>query len=350
MPVAARNPLHQLLAAVLALGAAAGTSGCQEPGRSVLLIVDQNAGPDGHGAVFQLDTQNKVQLFASSKLFRQPQDILQEPDGSFLVLDYYEEGGVGKVFRLSRDRTTCTELPLPPGLVDPYQFEPAPDGSIWIVDKNADPLGLGKKAKRKTGTLWRLSVDRKTLEIIATGPPLAAPSAILFADGDAFLMDADVFQGKVFDPKVEEGAIFRVRKHPAKLEMIARFDDLISPLGMHRESDGTYLVVDVNADPVKRDQYRGAVYRIDPRAKTTTLFANHDDFRDPANCIVWQNRFLVVDANADPLDLGDDGSRFHFAGNGRGGIYEVDRATGAVTLFFASPKFVNPIRLREVRL
>jgi sugar lactone lactonase YvrE len=316
----------------------------------VLLVVDQNAGPDGHGAVFQLGTDDKVQPFLSSPRFRQPQDILQEPDGSFLVLDYYEEGGVGKVFRFSKDRETCTELPLPPGLVDPYQFEHAPDGSIWIVDKNADPLGLGRKVDRKTGTLWRLSVDRKTLEVIATGPPLAAPSAILFVGDDAFLMDADVFQGKVFDPKVAEGAIFRVAKPPAKLEMIARFDNLISPLGMHREANGTYLVVDVNADPVHREQYRGAVYRVDPEAGTTTVFANHDDFRDPANCIVWQGRFLVVDANADPLKLGDDGSRFHFAGNGRGGVYEVDRDTGAVALFLASPEFVNPIRLREVRL
>jgi hypothetical protein len=346
MPALARS-LNRLLLATLSLAACA----CQEPQNTVLLIVDQNAGPDGRGAVFRKNAgADGVQLFATSNLLQQPQDILQQPDGSFLVLDYYKEGGVGKVFQFSKDGKKCEELKLPKGLVDPYQFEYAPDGSIWIVDKNADPFGLGKKAKRKTGTLWRLSKDRLTLEVIATGPPLIAPSAILFVGDDAFLMDADVFQKNgMFDPKVGEGAIFKVHKHPKKLEIVARFERLMSPLGMCREASGTYLVVDVNADPVKPDRHHGAVYRVDPKAKTTKLFANHDDFRDPVNCIMWQGRFLVVDANSDPLKLGEDGSGFGFTG-GRGGIYEVDLKTGAVKLFLASPQFVNPIRLRKATL
>jgi hypothetical protein len=64
---------------------------------------------------------------------------------------------------------------------------------------------------------------------------------------------------------------------------------------------------------------------------------------------MWRGRFLVVDANSDPLKLGEDGSGFGFTG-GRGGIYEVDLKTGAVKLFLASPQFVNPIRLRKATL
>ena len=93
---------------------------------------------------------------------------------------------------------------------------------------------------------------------------------------------------------------------------------------------------------------RGAVYRADPKAGTTKLFANDSGFADPVDCLMWKGELLVVDANADPLKLGIDGSRFHFGGNGRGAIYGVDPKTRAVRLFFASPEFVNPLRLRTI--
>ena len=57
---------------------------------TVLLVVDQDAGAGHRGAIFKLDPETrKVRLFARSELFFKPQDILQEPDGSFLFPDKY---------------------------------------------------------------------------------------------------------------------------------------------------------------------------------------------------------------------------------------------------------------------
>ena len=99
-----------------------------------MFVVDQNAGPGGRSAVFTLEPESKtVRLFATSSLWRQAQDILRAVDGGFLVLDYCEEGGVGKVFELSADGARSEELAIPTGLVDPYQFERAPDGAMTIT-------------------------------------------------------------------------------------------------------------------------------------------------------------------------------------------------------------------------
>jgi sugar lactone lactonase YvrE len=346
-----RAPIPVLLWPLLTLD----FGGCTQPhgptGTETILVIDQDAGVDHRGAVFALDPETRqARILVQSELFRRPQDLMQEADGSFLVLDYYDELGTGKIFRVSRDGARVTEVLLPPGLVDPYQFERAPDGSIWIVDKNADPLGLGKQAGRQTGTLWRLTRDLKTLEILATGPPLMAPSGIVFAAGEAFLMDADAFKVLPYRFENDEGGIFRVRRHPQPLETLVRFKGLVSPLGMHRLADGRYLIVDVNADREQPKRIWGAVYRVDPKTGATELFARHPEFRDPANCLVWRDELLVVDANADPLQLGDDGYTAHYGGRGRGGIYRVDLQTGKTELFTADPAFVSPIRLRLARL
>lgn len=345
MPLMARP--STILSSLLLLGTLLGCSYAP-----VLLVVDQDAG-DGHrGAIFRVDPQTReIRLFARSDLFYKPQDILQEPGGSFLVLDFGPDYRDGKIFRLSQDGTRCQRLSIPAGLADPYQFERAPDGSIWIVDKNADPRGFAKDTPGKTGTLWRLSADFKSLTVVATGPPLRAPSGILFADGNAFLMDADAFRIEPYNLANGEGGILAIHPAPTPPSVVVKFKSLISPLGMHRLDDGRFLVIDVNADPEIRQRIRGAVYVADPRAGTTELFATHPDFRDPINCLLFEEGLLVVDPNADPLKLGDDGHRLsQYAGKGHGGIYRVDLATRKVELFAASREFISPVRIRRAEL
>ncbi|MEE2887502.1 MAG: hypothetical protein VX951_08730 [Planctomycetota bacterium] len=318
----------------------------------MLLVVDQDAGAGHRGAIFKLDPETrKVRLFARSELFFKPQDILQEPDGSFLVLDFGPDHRDGKIFRLSQDGTRCHRLPIPDGLADPYQFERAPDGSIWIVDKNADPRGLAKDTPGKTGTLWRLSADFKSLTVIATGPPLRAPAGILFADGGSFLLDADAFRTEPYKLSNGEGGILSIHPEPTPPTAVVKFKSLVSPLGMHRLADGRFLVIDVNADPEIRQRIRGAVYVATPGSGNTELFATHPDFRDPVNCLFFDGALLVADPNADPLKLGDDGHRLsQYAGKGHGGIYRIDLATRKVELFAASKEFISPIRIRRAEL
>ena len=152
-----------------------------------------------------------------------------------------------------------------------------------------------------------------------------------------------------YDLKNEEGGILRVRQHPQPCEILIKFESLVSPLGMWRRPDGSFLVVDVNADPVIRTRIWGAVYEVDPISGKTTLFAHHPDFRDPINCLHFEGGLLVVDPSADPLKLGDDGHRpAYMGGRGHGGIYRVDLETGETSLFAASKEFISPIRMRAV--
>jgi hypothetical protein len=319
---------------------------------TVLLVVDQDAGVNHRGAIFQVHPQTRaISVFARSDLFHKPQDILQQADGSFLVLDYGPDYKDGKIFHLSRDGKHCEQLPIPAGLADPYQFERAPDGSIWIVDKNADPKGLAKGKPGKTGTVWRLSADFKDLSIITTGPPLVAPAGIAFADGQAFLMDADAFRVEPYDLANEEGGILAIHPSPTPPSVVIKFQSLVSPLGMHRLDDGRFLIVDVNADPNIRERIRGAIYLADPKTGKTNVFAQHPDFRDPVNCLAFGDGLLVVDPNADPLQLGDDGHRIsQYGGKGHGAIYYVDLQTRKVELFAASKAFISPVRIRTANL
>lgn len=319
---------------------------------AVLLVVDQDAGLNHRGAIFQLHPETRaIRLFARSDLFHKPQDILQQADGSFLVLDYGPDFKDGKIFHLSRDGKHCKQLAIPPGLADPYQFERAPDGSIWIVDKNADPNNLATGEPGKTGTVWRLSSDLKNLSVVTTGPPLIAPAGIVFSGGQTFLMDADAFRVEPYDLANEEGGILAIHPSPKPPSLVVKFQSLVSPLGMHRLDDGRFLIVDVNADPEIRQRIRGALYLADPKTGKTELFAQHPDFRDPINCLAFGGGLLVVDPNADPLKLGDDGHRIsQYAGKGHGAIYYVDLRTRKVELFAASKSFISPVRIRKASL
>jgi hypothetical protein len=338
-------PMNLALALLLVLAA------CRQPDPT-WLVVDRDADPmalGGHpGALFTVDPDSgKVAVFCASDKWKNPVDVLQDRDG-LLVLDYGDTSA-GGIFRVSGNGKEVSALQIPKGLVDPTQFLMTSDGAIWIVDKNADPLGLGKKANCPTGTLWRLSPDRTQLEIIATGPPLRAPACVQFVDGIPYLLDADSFRT---EPISEEGAIFRIWRHPRPVETFLRLQGLLSPISMQPFRNGTFLVVDVNADPDpgQRSRYRGAVYLVDPGAGSTTLFCNHAEFRDPASCLVLDDaHMLLVDASADPNHYGRDGLGEGYGGFGRGALFRIDLAQRRASVVCASKQFVNPVRVKLLR-
>ncbi len=314
--------------------------------KQLFLLIDQDADPMGYGnhpgAIFKVDLQTaSAKPFLVSKLWQDPCDVLRCADGSFLVLDY-NGGGQGRMFAASADGEQIHELTLPAGLVDPGRMYQAEDGSIWVVDKNADPRALARQ-KNGTGSLWRMSADLQELQLLFTGMPLAAPADLCFAEGRAYLLDADSFRqpGQLY-----EGAIFEVLSQSHSLKTLVRLQRLVSPITLLRHTDGSFLVVDVNADPEQPHRHRGAVYRVDGRDGSTRLLWQHADFRDPVGGLLWQDKLYVVDASADPMGLGDDGTGRAFAGNGRGAIYVFDLLKGKGELLMASKQFANPARLR----
>ena len=346
---------------------AAGSGGASDRERDSerprVLLIDQDADPlglGGHpGCVFTLDLDcGELAVFHASAEFRDPCDLLPWRGGYF-VLDFHDEGGIGTLSWLSADGSALHRMPIGDGLVDPYSMAFAPDGALWIVDKNADPEARGREAGRKTGTVFRLDlgdwepsaigsdVEPLALEVLATGPPLMAPTALCFRDDEAWLVDADAYQERpLTDP---EGGVFRVSFPRAPLVTVRVPKLLVSPLDMLWDEDGSLLFVDVNADPEFRARMRGGVYRLDPTTGEESLVCHHDEFRDPLRGLREGRLLYVVDANADPAGLGPDGLGLGYAGVGRGAVFRVDLESGAVETVVASEQTVNPVRLRIVR-
>lgn len=330
------------------LGACRGTPTEQLP---ELLLVDRDAGPTGgvRTAVFGLDRDGGgVRPWLRSRRVLHPLDCLVLADGRVLVLDQGPDGEPGQVLIAGADRR-LRPLDLGAGLVDPCQFCRGPDGAIFIVDRSADPLSAGGAGG--TGAVFRLGPELDRLELVCSGPPLVAPAALLQRDGELFLLDADAYRQLPYHIDNHEGAIFRLDFERPPAGQLAglvdpiRLKGLLSPLDLLPGPEGKFLIVDVNADPVERTRARGGVYLVGASGQAE-LFCQHPDFRDPPSGLLYGGALLLVDANADPLGLGDDGRGAHFAGVGRGAVYRVDLQTRQATVFCADPMFRNPVRLR----
>jgi hypothetical protein len=334
---------------------AACTKSDESPGRPArLLLTDVDADPKGlgghPGAIFSIDPESgTARAIASFRAFRDPVDVMADEavPGGTLVLDLCEMGGVGHLWRVSPDGAQVEDTPASAHLVDPTAFARAPDGSVWIVDRAAHPAdGVAGPA-----ALLRCSPDLRRVDVVASGAPLLGPSDLLF-DGDTlWLLDADALRQKVAD--LSEGALYKVDRTSGRLELAAALK-LVSPLSLVPRDASRLLVVDVNADPIRRERLRGAVYSVDvrgrdPAAAPVELFVRDEAWRDPSSGVVWNGALVVADGSTDPLGLGDDPVGIGFAGKGRGGVYSVDLATRAVRLVCASREFVNPARLRVVR-
>jgi len=361
----AGNPLRAPLAVLLVLAALAGCRGSRpDPSAKAappaaraprLLLTDVDADPFGlggfPGAVFEIDPQTQAATArVSSPEFRDPVDVLEDRErpGGLLVLDLASIGGAGHLWRVSPDGARVEETSASDHLVDPTAMTRGPDGSLWIADRGARfPDGTPGP-----GALFRFSPDLAECEVACSGPPLLAPSDVVVDGGTTWLLDADALRRDIAD--LSEGALFRIDRRGGPLELAAALH-LVSPLSLVPFGAAKFLVVDVNADPVERARLRGAVYLVEgaggaAASAKVSLFARDDGWRDPSAGLLWNGKLLVVDGSSDPLHLGDDpvGVGFGVDSKGRGGVYSVDVETRAVTLFCASPQFVNPSRIRLV--
>jgi hypothetical protein len=309
-----------------------------------LLLVDVDADPlrlgGFPGALYEIDAQSHApRLLCSSREFVDPVDVLADRDGSLLVLDANEMRGDGRILRVSDDGKSVRRVALPESLVAPTAFARAPDETIWVCDR-----GESFAHAPGPGAVFRFSPDLAHVDVVASGSPIVTPSDVCFVDARAYVLDADSFRRDVAD--LSEGGLFATGLGGGALETVAPLH-LLSPFSLQPWRDGSFLIADVNADPDVRRRFRGAVYLFEP-ARGVSLFARDDGWRGPSCALLWNGQLLVVDGSSDPLGLGDDPTGRGFGGKGRGGVYAVDLATRAVSLFCASPDFINPVRLRIV--
>lgn len=382
--VAQRAALGLILAAALALPlACGGTANPLRPGE--LLILDADAGTpiagEGaarRGALFRV-SQNPDGSFAAPQLYAtddrwiEPVDVLLLPDGDALVLEQQWSKGapaLGAIFLVgppSSDEpgamASVRLLITDARMRQPVSMTRGPDGTLWVSDRQADPLNLG----RDTGCVFAFPPDEdgelptEPAALAAAGAELLTPGALLkCSDGRLLLMDADANPRglKTADDRpATPGVLFEVT--PQGLKDLLEPEETVSPIALIERAPGEIYLVDANAGTEPGMIGDGAIFQFvedEGRAWLTrkldgALIGRAHTLVDPVGGdTLADGRLIVADANADPLGLGEKDAGFGVYGKGKGAILAMglgDHPT--VTTLVADPAFVTPIAVRRVR-
>lgn len=398
----ARGPARSALRATLlaALAAGCGGEGAEErarpadalpSGRPWLLVVDQDAGPpdaEGERAGGLLLCEPHAGGWSAPRLalarpdWVDPADALELPDGSWLVLDsrHGVPGGelLGAIFLVRID----WEDPSAPVLHgsdapwwmghtrQPVALARGPDGTVYVSDREADPLGLrAAEPGRRTGCVFAIRVGADGLpartEVLAAGPQLVTPGALLALGPRLLLLDADANPRGLLAPDgrpATPGVLFELREGAAPLTLL-ECAGTTSPIALiaRRTAPPELFLVDANFGTQPGVLGDGALFRValgeEPGAPATLSLAADTQalgahaLVDPAyGDVLDDGRLVLADANADPLRLGPDGTGKGVYGAAHGAVlaWDPDRP-GTLEVLAAGPELVTPVAVRVIR-
>ena len=228
------------------------------------------------------------------------------------------------------------------GLVNPVAAAVTPDQRLYIADAGADPLSL----HGALGAIWLVDPAAPTTtaaRLVAANPLFRKPADLLLEPGGTILLldsDADPHQWGL-----RNGALFRIDPATGNVSILADPQVFREPRSLTVDSDSTILVVDEVANPEMFSDPAGAIFRVNTRTGVVTAeraFRRGDRRKviaPSAVAIIKQGEhrgdYLLVDRNADP----------YRRGNAPGAVFRVSRSTGEVELFTASEvvEFSDPV-------
>jgi hypothetical protein len=174
-------------------------------GRGGLLVADEEADPTGGGgrggAILRIDLDDlSVDVVATDPLFEDPARVVLHPSGDLLVLDRsafrdVATGARGAVFRVHDGQVTLhsrsSQFRLPIDLlIDDHS-------SVLVVDRNADPRGLGGNP----GAVFRYDPDAGAYVTVVSSTQFRNPgSALVHMALTPVLLSS-------FEATVEDGAV-----------------------------------------------------------------------------------------------------------------------------------------------
>jgi len=381
------------LGALGALGAglAALPAGCgyqsQAPKPGELMILDADAGApieggERRGLLFKVPLREDgsygpPQVYASDDRWIEPVDVLLLPGGDALVLEQQWSSepapALGAVF-LVRHPPAGSD-PMAQGSVQlllddarmrqPVSMTRGPDGTLWVSDRQADPLGLDQD----TGCVFAfppvtsgpVPLPGLPGTIAAAGPELLTPGAVLkCSDGRLLLMDADAnprglttADGRPATP----GVLFEIT--PDGLKDVLEPAETVSPIALIERKPGEIYLVDANAGTQPGMLGDGAVFQLIEdegrlmlnRRLDGALLGRAHMLVDPVGGdTLPDGRLIVADANIDPLGLGEKDAGFGVYGKGKGAVMALQvEGAPSVTTLVADKAFVTPIVVRRVR-
>ncbi|MFH1999197.1 MAG: hypothetical protein ABIK28_05930, partial [Planctomycetota bacterium] len=322
-----------------------------EPGD--LVVADMDADPMERGgfpgAIFRVNPKTgEISLISSEPLLREPVDLLLDSNKNLLVLDALGDplakGAHGVIYRINRFSGRSEVIVTSDRFGFPNAMLLGPDDRLYISDKESDPLDL----KQNTGALWVYDMKTRKLDLLAAGPDFISPSPIAFApDNKLYLIDADA------NPNHYEGTpgvLFQVDRTTGVSETLINFSGTVSPVGIISLKDGRFVVVDANADPLGLGYYLGGLLMVDPVKKTTEFLVGSRKFMDPVRGDLGEDGCLYfADGNADPLKLGPDGGDKGVEARGHGAIFRYDMEKDTLTVVASDRRFMNPACVKVVR-
>jgi hypothetical protein len=378
----ARRALLAAIPAALALPLSCGPAP-SPPKAGELLILDADAGAEieggaRRGVLFRVPLREDgsygaLQTYATDDRWIEPVDVLMLPGGDALVLEQQWSSepspALGAVFLVQPPTSSepgaraSVKLLLTDGRMrQPVSMTRGPDGTVWISDRQADPLGLGQD----TGCVFAFPPGRKPLPaapaaIAAAGRELLTPGAILHcSDGRLLLMDADANPRGLMTLDARPatpGVLFEITA--AGLQDLLEPDETVSPIALIERAPGEIYLVDANAGTQPGMVGDGAIFQLVEEDGKRWLSRRLDGalvgrthlLVDPVGGdTLADGRLIVADANADPLGLGEKDAGFGVYGKGKGAVMAIgmDGAPSVATLV-ADPAFVTPIVVRRVR-
>lgn len=162
---------------------------------------------------------------------------------------------------------------------------------------------------------------------------LEAPGALcLDAAGDiAYVVDAEA---DVAGTGEAGGGLFAFGARDGRFLASYASAEFRDPSGAFLDEDGSVVVVDANADPDSTGQPHGALFSVNPSTGAVTLRVRHPSFVEPvAGMSMGDGTWLVVDRDADPEGLGGD----------VGTLFRVDPALETVTVLESGTFLVDPV-------
>jgi len=286
-----------------------------------LLVLDAEADPsglgvvvgggDGPGALFRADgASGQVGLLSDGSdyvpglpggtdtIFVEPAGLAVLPDGTILVADLDADpsgfgedpqGLPGHGALLSVDPATgqvdlvsdgsIAPGGLPPGeesvLVDPIGVAVAPDGTIFLLDALADPLGLGRR-----GAVFQVEAGGSLL-VAASPPEFRLPSDLaVLPDGRIVVADAAAGASGavlVLDPADPDPG--------APAVVLAEEATFRGPSGLAVAPNGWVFLTDEFADPLGLARL-GALYRIDARSGEVRVVSADAAYQDAVDVAI----------------------------------------------------------------
>ncbi len=240
-----------------------------------LYIADATADPLGlglhRGAVFSMDPKAispPPSILSASGIFRQPADLLLEPEGTILLLDSdADPNGWGRnngaLLRVDPADGSTRVVAAPSSWIYPRSLTFDTDGDILVVDQVANPMNLPKpagaiyKVNRLTGavTVFRALSQPQFISPCAAAVIPSGPHA-----GDLLVVDKDA---DPFNHGTAPGAVLRVPRDGGPPVVVVSDKSFVEPIDIICGLRNDFLVLDKVARPDPSVPGAGAVFEFD---------------------------------------------------------------------------------------